>query len=193
MNFINIAARVSNAAKSVFMAETRYIIEIWTLTQAQVQLANTFYYITYAAVQVLLFIFMTKINIKIYTFIMIPISAVVYMIMGLATRIEMIWVLFGLAGIFQSSMFCSTNYLLTKHLPSKLLPTANKWIAAGYAIGTALSYVISAPFVGLNLWRVPYFLTSGLVLLFTAILIYQTRLILRFDNINKRLDKKTIY
>ena len=76
-----------NAAKSVFMAETRYIIEIWTLTQAQVQLANTFYYITYAVVQVLLFIFMTKINIKIYTFIMIPISAVVYMIMGLATRI----------------------------------------------------------------------------------------------------------
>ena len=94
-----------NAAKNVFTAETRYIIEIWHLNQAQVQLANSLYYITYAAVQLLLFIFMSKINIKIYTFITIPISALIYMIMGLATRIEMVWVLFVFAGIFQSSMF----------------------------------------------------------------------------------------
>ena len=178
------------AVKGVFASETRYLIEIWDLTQAQVQLTNTLYFITYGVVQILLFIFMEKIDIKKFTFITIPISAVIFIAMGLATNIKTMWVLFALIGVFQASMFCVCNYLLTRYLPKKLLPMANKLIASGYAIGTALSYVITALFVGLDLWRIPYFLVGGLVLISTAFLIYETRVISRFFKINRRLDSE---
>ena len=180
------------AVKGVFASETRYLIEIWDLTQAQVQLTNTLYFITYGIVQILLFIFMAKIDIKKFTFVTIPISAVIFVVMGLATNIETMWVLFALIGVFQASMFCVCNYLLTKYLPKKLLQTANKLIASGYAIGTALSYVITALFVGLDLWRVPYFLVGGLVLISTAFLIYETKVIARFSKINRRLDSRQL-
>ena len=178
------------AVKGVFASETRYLIEIWDLTQAQVQLTNTLYFITYGVVQILLFIFMEKIDIKKFTFITIPISAVIFIAMGLATNIKTMWVLFALIGVFQASMFCVCNYLLTRYLPKKLLPMANKLIASGYAIGTALSYVITPLFVGLDLWRIPYFLVGGLVLISTAFLIYETRVISRFFKINRRLDSE---
>lgn len=183
---------LSVAVKGVFAAEVRYIIEIWGLTQAQVQLANTFYFIAYGAVQILLFVFMHKINIKTYVFITIPISCLMSIAMGLATNIKMIWVFFAGVGIFQAGMFCACNYLLTKYLPEKLLPTANKWIASSHAVGTAISYVITAFFVGLNLWRVPYFLLSGLLLISTVYLIYQTKVIAKFNKINKKLDAKQV-
>ena len=181
---------LSVAAKGVFAAEVRYIIEIWSLTQAQVQLANTFYFITYGVVQIILFIFMEKINIIKYAFVTVPISAIVSIAMGLATGIEMIWVLFALVGVFQAGMYCACNYMLTKYLPRKLLPSANKFLASGYAIGTAISYVISALFVGLTLWQIPYFILGGLIILITVALVYQTKLIARFSNINRKLDIK---
>ena len=181
---------LSVAAKGIFAAEVRYIIEIWHLTQAQVQLANTFYFITYGLVQIILFIFMDKINIVKYAFVTIPISAVVSIAMGLATAIKGIWVLFALVGVFQAGMWCVCNYLVTKYVPRKLLTSANKLLASGYAIGTAVSFVVSAFFVGLNMWRIPYFIFGGMLLVCTAVLFYQTKLIARYSRINKKLDIK---
>ncbi len=181
---------LSVAAKGIFAAEIRYIIEIWNLTQAQVQLANTFYFITYGVVQIILFIFMEKINIVKYAFVTIPISAVVSIAMGLVSGIKGIWVLFALVGVFQAGMWCGCNYLVTKYVPRKLLTSANKLLASGYAIGTAVSFVVSAFFVGLNMWRVPYFIFGGMLLVCTAVLFYQTKLIARYSRINKKLDIK---
>ncbi len=179
---------LSVAAKGIFAAEVRYIIEIWNLTQAQVQLANTFYFITYGVVQIILFIFMEKINIVKYAFVTIPISAVVSIAMGLVSGIKGIWVLFALVGVFQAGMWCACNYLVTKYVPRKLLTSANKLLASSYAIGTAVSFVVSAFFVGLDLWRVPYFILGGLLLVCTAVLFFQTKLIARYSVINKKLD-----
>lgn len=181
---------LSVAAKGVFAAEVSYIVEIWNLTQTQVELANTLYFITYGIVQIILFIFMEKINIIKYAFITVPISAVVSIAMGLATGIKGIWVLFALVGIFQAGMYCTCNYLATKYLPKNLLPTANKWLASGYAVGTALAYVVSGLFVGLNLWRIPYFIFGAMLLVCTALLVYQTKIIAKYSNINKKLDLK---
>ncbi len=183
---------LSVASKGVFAAEISYILKIWSLTQVQVELANTFYFITYGVVQIILFIIMDRINIIKYAFITVPISAIVSIAMGLATGIEGIWVLFALVGVFQAGMYCTCNYLLTKYLPKKLLPTASTLLASGYAIGTAVSYVVSAFFVGFNLWRVPYFVFGGLLLVCTVFLIYQTKTIARFININKKLDNKQL-
>ncbi len=179
---------LSVAAKGIFAAEISYIVKIWNLTQMQVELANTLYFITYGLVQIILFIFMEKINIIKYAFVTVPISAVVSIAMGLVSGIKGIWVLFALVGVFQAGMWCGANYLVTKYVPRKLLPSANKLLASGYAIGTAVSFVISAFFVGLDLWRIPYFILGGLLLVCTAVLFFQTKLIARYSVINKKLD-----
>ncbi len=183
---------LSVAAKGVFAAEISYIKEIWNLTQMQVELANTLYFITYGLVQIILFVFMEKINIIKYAFVTVPISAVVSIAMGLMSGIKGIWVLFALVGVFQAGMWCGCNYLVTKYVPRKLLPSANKLLASGYAIGTAVSFVISAFFVGLNLWRIPYFILGGLLLVCTVVLFYQTKVIARYARINKKLDIKQL-
>ena len=181
---------LSVAAKGVFAAEIHYIRDIWKLTEMQVELANTLYFITYGLVQIILFIFMEKINIIRYAFITVPISAIVSIAMGLATGIEGVWVLFALVGVFQAGMWCTCNYLVTKYVPRKLLPSANKLLASGYAIGTAVSFVVSSFFVGLNMWRLPYFILGGLLLVCTVVLFYQTKVIARYKKINEKLDLK---
>ena len=181
---------LSVAAKGIFAAEIHYIRDFWKLTEMQVELANTLYFITYGLVQIILFIFMEKINIIKYAFITVPISAIVSIAMGLATGIEGVWVLFALVGVFQAGMWCSCNYLVTKYVPRKLLPSANKLLASGYAIGTAVSFVVSSFFLGLNMWRLPYFILGGLLLVCTVVLFYQTKLIARYKRINEKLDLK---
>ena len=181
---------LSVAAKGIFAAEIHYIRDIWKLNEMQVELANTLYFITYGLVQIILFIFMEKINIVKYAFVTVPISAVVSIAMGLVSGIKGIWVLFALVGVFQAGMWCGCNYLVTKYVPRKLLPSANKLLASGYAIGTAISFVVSSFFIGLNMWRVPYFILGGMLLVCTAVLIYQTKLISRYIRINKKLDIK---
>ena len=181
---------LSVAAKGIFAAEIHYIRDIWKLTEMQVELANTLYFITYGLVQIILFIFMEKINIIRYAFITVPISAIVSIAMGLVTGIEGVWVLFALVGVFQAGMWCTCNYLVTKYVPRKLLPSANKLLASGYAIGTAVSFVVSSFFVGLNMWRLPYFILGGLLLVCTVVLFYQTKVIARYKKINEKLDLK---
>ena len=181
---------LSVAAKGIFAAEIHYIRDIWKLNEMQVELANTLYFITYGLVQIILFIFMEKINIIKYAFVTVPISAIVSIAMGLVSGIKGIWVLFALVGVFQAGMWCTCNYLVTKYVPRKLLPSANKLLASGYAIGTAISFVVSSFFIGLDMWRVPYFILGGMLLVCTIVLIYQTRLIARYSRINKKLDIK---
>ena len=79
---------LSVAAKGIFAAEIHYIRDIWKLSEMQVELANTLYFITYGLVQIILFIFMEKINIVKYAFITVPISAVVSIAMGLVSGIK---------------------------------------------------------------------------------------------------------
>ena len=40
----------SMAAKGIFAAEVKYIIDMWGLTQAKAQMANTFYFVAYGLV-----------------------------------------------------------------------------------------------------------------------------------------------
>ena len=47
----------SMAAKGIFIAEQKYIVDLWGLEYAEASMANTYYFALYAIVQVLLFIF----------------------------------------------------------------------------------------------------------------------------------------
>ena len=182
----------SMAAKGVFAAEVKYIIDMWNLTQAKAQLANTFYFVTYGLVQVFLSMFMSKINMRKYLIVTVPFSALFTALMGLTTGITGIWVFFALAGAFQAGIYAGCNYILTTYLPSKLLTKANKIMNTGYAMGTVIAYLLSAFCIGFDAWSLPYYLIAGMFLVSVITFAVITTISSRFKHINEILDNKEI-
>lgn len=181
----------SMAAKGVFAAESKYIKEIWNIADYSiVSMTNTFYFVTYGLVQILIFMFIKRINVRKYMIFSIPFAAVSMILMGLAENIYVMWVFFGLTGAFQAGIYCGCTYMLTENLPTKLLSPANKIMNVGYAFGTLVSYGLCGLCVSFDLWRVPYFLLGGLFLVSVVIFTIIVTLATRYKRINRKLDKK---
>ena len=155
----------SMASKAIFMAEQKYIVDMWSLQYAEASVANTYYFVLYGLAQIALFILMQKVNILKYVLFTVPLAAFATALIGTAENIESICLFFGLSGLFQAGIYCGCNHILTKYLPSKLLTRANKVMNAMYAIGTVVAYAFCAFFITWDLWRVPYFLFGGVFLL----------------------------
>ena len=180
----------SMAVKGIFVAELEYVRTMWNLEFATMSMTNTFYFVAYGLVQVLLFFIISKINIKHLMIITIPISAVCSCLMGVTTNVYQMWAFFGLTGAFQASVYCGCNYMLTRYLPVKQLTSANRVMNLGYAFGTVISYALCALCITYDLWQIPYFVLSGVlglaVLIFSIVLIKAQR----YEKVNKLLDKK---
>ena len=155
-------------AKQLYTAEktTLYATGIFgNLTD----LASTmeYYFYTYAAMQIFLVFFVKKINIKWFLTATLGISAVLIALVPLTTGITQHYVLFSVNGVLQAGIWGCMLKVLSKHLPSRLLPTANQIMSAGPAIAGALSYVVAAAF-GED-WKTP-FLVMGIVVFLSVVL-----------------------
>lgn len=172
----------SMAAKGIFIAEQKYIVDLWGLKYAEASIANTYYFVLYAFIQVVLFIIISKLDIVKYVLFTVPLAAITTALIGTASKIGDISLFFGISGIFQGGIYCACNYVLTKYLPSELLTKANKIMNAMYAVGTVIAYAICAFFITWDLWRVPYFLIGG-IFLFSLVLF--GIVVRRFERIKK--------
>jgi sugar phosphate permease len=179
----------SMAAKGIFAAEVKYIIDMWGLTQAKAQMANTFYFVAYGLVQVFLSILMSKINIRKYVIVTVPVAAIFTALMGVATKIEHIWIYFGLGGAFQAAIYAGCNFVLTAYLPNSLLTTGNKVMNTGYAVGTVFAYAISALFIGKDLWQMPYYITAVIFLISLINFAIVSKVASKFKRVNFMLDE----
>ncbi len=184
----------SMAAKGVFGAQMKFLVDLWGLEYATASMANTYYFVTYGLVQVGLFFVMSKISMRKYILMTVPFATITTMLIGLSTGIEQIWIYFGLSGAFQAGIYAGCNVMLTRYLPVKLLTKANTIMTLGYATGTIIAYLLSALFVGFggDAWRIPYFISGGIFLLSVivfGIIVFTAR---RFAKINNYLDDKYI-
>ncbi len=184
----------SMAAKGVFAAQTKFIVDLWGLEYATASMANTYYFVTYGLVQVGLFFVMNKISMRKYLLWTVPFAAVTTALIGLSTGIEQIWIYFGISGAFQAGIFAGCNLMLTRYLPIKLLTKANTIMTLGYAAGTIVAYITSALFIGLGdeSWRIPYFIIGAIFmasLITFGVIVYVSR---RFAKINNYLDEKYV-
>ncbi len=183
----------SMAAKGIFAAEQKYIADLWLDGQNSLaSMANTFYFVPYGLVQIVLFFIMKRINIFKYIFFTVPVAAVATMLIGISTSIYQIWIYFGLSGLFQASIYCGCNYALTQNLPAKLCTTANKVMNCAYAFGSVLAYSMCALCIGKNLWRLPYFIIGGMFLLSVFVFAFVLSRAKRFKHINQLIDHKNL-
>lgn len=152
------------ATKSVYLAEIAYLMEIFSVDKATASMANTYYFLAYAGMQVALFAFIKKLDVRKYVVFTVPLSAVAIILMGFCDTIEGMRILFLVAGLFQAPVYSSANHVLTHYLPAKYLTRANTVMSFGFAFGTVISYGVSAVCVGFGLWRIPFFVSGGLLL-----------------------------
>lgn len=182
----------SMAVKGVFAAELKYIVGIWSLEYAKVSMANTFYFIAYGLVQVLIFIFSKKLDLKKVIFFTVPFAAVCAVLMGFSTNVMQMWLFFGLTGAFQASIFCGCNHVLTQNLPTKLLSKANRFMNIGYAVGTVIAYGVCGLCITYDLWQIPYFVLGGVFLISVIIFIIVVNNSTRYKHINDIADKNAV-
>ena len=119
--------------------------------------------------QILLFCFVSKIDVRKYAVWTASISALMVMLMGTCKSIVGMWIFFALAGLFQSGVYSSANYVLTRYLPVKYLSRANAIMNFGFAAGTVFAYCFSAICVRFDLWRLPFFVCGGIMLISVAL------------------------
>ena len=175
----------SMSVKGIVAAETAYIKEMWSLSYTQTSLANAFYFVIYGLVQIGMFIFMKKINMRKFLLFTIPISAVCAILMGTSKNIVQLWAYFGLTGAFQAGVFAGCNSTLTACLPNELLSKGNKFMNLGYAFGTVLAYAVCGLCVSNDLWRVPFYIFGILFIISFVIFMFISGFAWKVKRINE--------
>ena len=163
------------AAKQIFTAEVVEIIDVFQTTASKVSLANLLYYLTYAIMQVVLIFFIDKIRLKTYLFITAGLSAIFTILIGiigtLGVSIIYLFVIFALNGILQAGIYGCSVKLFNKYLTKQQSFNAIKLIQLGQSVAMILSYSVSAYFVSISKWEMP-FIIIGLLFLISAIVFY---------------------
>ena len=173
------------AVKGIVSAEMAFLKELWNMSYTETSLSNAFYFVIYGLVQVFIFIFMKKINMRKFLAFTIPLSAVCAILMGTSNDKFQMWAYFGLTGALQAGLFSGCNQLLTACLPTELLSKGNRFMNLGYAAGTVLAYALCGLCVENGAWRVPYFVIGAVYLVSFAIFIIISGFAIRFKHINE--------
>ena len=181
---------MSMSVKGIIAAEMGFLKEMWSLTYTQTSMSNAFYFCIYGLVQIGLFIFMKKINIRKYLIVTVPISAICAILMGISNNIVQMWAFYGLMGAFQAGLFSGCNSTLTSCLPSSLLSKGNRFMNLGYASGTVLAYALCGLCVSNGGWRIPYFVFGALFLISFIIFVIISGLAWKIKHINDIFHKK---
>ena len=120
---------LSFAIKLVYTCQLQAIIDDFKTTKTQASLGLTIYYFVYAIAQVVLGIFILKINMRNFLLITSLMSAISFSMIGLTDNLTVVWVIFGLNGILQSGSVGGIMYIFAKYLPNETLSYANKVLA----------------------------------------------------------------
>ncbi len=160
-------------SKNVYTAEIVELVGIFNVTETDVSMAMTYYFVTYSIAQVLMFFFMDNINIKWFLSISMVLSGVVTVFIPLVINPDMwqIWWLLAFNGILQAGVWGMCLAVLKKYLPTSMLPKANTIMNVGMAVAGIISYGSASLFVGLSAWDLPYYIL-GVILSISAVIFF---------------------
>ena len=153
------------SVKNVFGAELVTFIDKMHTDKFNASLATTYYFVSYAAVQVVLAFFMNRLNVRTYLLVTVPVAAISGILVAFSANMTEVWVLFAIQGAFQAGVYAGCMYILSIYLPTEMTSAANGLMQAGFAIGNTIAYAVCALFVALDVWTVPYILFGALFIL----------------------------
>lgn len=164
--------------KTVYVAEIATIIRVFSTTKSQASMVNTYYFITYALTQFILAFLMTKLNVKKYLLITVPISVFTYLFLALFVKEvrQMSW-LFLLNGIAQAGVYACTKFTLGKYLPSEYTAKANSLYSLSAGLAFALSYGICAACIEFFSWKIPFYIFCTIFLIMLSLYLFATKIV----------------
>ena len=149
-------------AKNLYTAEIIEIIDAFGSTRAKASMANTLYYITYAAVQIVLFFCFDKLNLKRFLSVTIAISAINIVVTGFVTDMWQIWLLFAVNGCLQAGGYAGIMLIFAKNLPYKYLAGTNRIVSSSGVAANVLSFGFATVSVSFFDWRFGFYVLGGL-------------------------------
>ena len=159
-------------SKNVYIAEIEEIMSVFNVGSKDTAFFGmTLYFITYAAVQIILFFCMGKINIKWYLSVTIVLSGVVTVIIAFATGVGQLWWLLAINGVLQAGVWGMCIAVIDKYLPERLKPIAHTVMNIGTAVAGVITYGSSAIFVAIKRWDLP-FIVLGIILAVTGVIFF---------------------
>lgn len=156
---------MSICIKMVYSAELVTIIPYFNTTKSDAALGLTFYYVAYSATQLLI---ATKIKIKNFKrFLCVTtlLSSLSFGMIIISNSMWQIWIILGLNGIFQSSVWGGIMHYFGKYLPDSYSNAVSLIMSLAFALGTAVAYGASSAFVAVLNWKYTFVFFAALMLI----------------------------
>ena len=150
------------ATRTIFNPLMGVIGAEFNLSNTQLGLANSIFFLTYAVAQIPFGIIGDKVGRKLVIAIGFIVLAVTTYFSGLATGFVMFLVIRALAGIGQGAYYGPQYALSTESIPDKKRTLGNAIINSGMAFGTSGGYLLSSKLVLDNgeHWSKPFFIMA---------------------------------
>ena len=162
----------SIAIKLTYSVQLVEIIRDFGVKKADAAMGLTIYYVIYAIAQVILALFIQRINIGKFFLITTILSAASFSLIGVSSELWELWLILGLNGIFQSACWGGVNFILGKYFPEDTLSFCSKFLATGTAVGNSITFAISGAFVAVSSWKYTFVFFAAFLVLAIANMLY---------------------
>ncbi len=144
-----------------FSASNVAIMESLGATKPEAGLVSSFFFFAYGAGQLVNGILSKHYNAKYVIFGSLTVSAVLNLLMPLCNDISVMKYIWLFNGMAQSVLWSTLIKTLSDFVSDKRLPSAILAMSTTVAIGTLISYGISAIFAKSGLWQAVFYVASG--------------------------------
>ena len=161
-----------HGSKNAYVAEVVALQDVFSKGKAEISLAMTYYFVTYAITQIVLSVLIGKVNLKIFLSIAIGISSILTVLIGFAPSLTLIYVLCSVNGVLQAGAYSGTMAVISKYAPSHLIPFANGLMSSATALYGFISYGVTALFVGMGRWDLPFIILGSILFVSVVFFFY---------------------
>ncbi|MCI9625176.1 MAG: MFS transporter [Clostridia bacterium] len=152
-----------------YNASITEILRAENITKAQAGFISTCSFFTYGIGQLCNGIVSDRVSSKWMMFIGLTVSATVNIFMGLAHSVAFMTILWGINGFAQSMTWAPIIKLFSDYLPARSRVKASVNISTSYAVGTLVSYLLTAVCVAVINWRATFFSAAIFMFVVAAI------------------------
>ena len=186
------------AAKNVYTSEIIEITRHFGVSKSAASAAASFSFVSYALAQLIFVKYISRMNVRKYLLICSPVSAALFALVPFCSAIWQVWAIFAIEGALLSGVFPVCMLVISEYLPAGLIPNANKYMGAAFALSFALDYFFSALFIQIFDWRLGFFVFPALymaaVLFFCGMIKSCPRQNAeKSEEEKKKPDKKTVF
>ncbi|MBQ9734889.1 MAG: MFS transporter [Clostridia bacterium] len=161
-----------HGSKNAYIAEVVALQDVFAKSKAEISLAMTYYFITYAITQIVLSFLMGKINLKIFMSVTVGLSAILTMLIAFMPSISGIYVLCSINGVLQAGTYSGGMAVISKYAPPRFFAFANTLMSSASALYGFISYGVTALFVGMGRWDLPFIILGALLFVSACFFFY---------------------